>query len=391
MLNKTLSLAICLGLCMWTSSPVWAQKKSSSTKETISSPVKVKVIKKQKKNYIMSNQTLIELSEGLYAQIKTTKGDITLKLEYEKTPLTVANFVGLAEGTLPNDAFPQGHAYYDGLLFHRVISNFMIQGGDPQGSGIGGPGYSFPDEFHPELRHNSKGILSMANSGPATNGSQFFITHVPTPWLDDKHTVFGSVVDGQNVVDTIEQGDAMIHISIVRIGKKATDFNASHVFTSEKDLMEAKQKALMEEKKRKEEEELKELLKDAQKSDVGYYYEVKEMGTGEMPRSGQMLMCNYTLYLANGKKIDSSHDRKQPFVFTVGIGQVIKGWDKALLDFPVGTSVRVIIPPDLGYGSAGAGGGVIPPNAWLIFDIDVLGVQDPATGPESRGTDRGRN
>lgn len=172
-----------------------------------------------------------KLPEGLYAKINSNKGSILIKLEYEKTPLTVANFVGLSEGKIANNAKAAGVPYYDGLKFHRVIADFMIQGGDPQGTGAGGPGYSFKDEFHPSLKHDRAGTLSMANSGPNTNGSQFFITHKDTPWLDNKHSVFGYVVEGQSTVDLIQVGDLINNIEIIRKGKAAKAFDAAKVFS----------------------------------------------------------------------------------------------------------------------------------------------------------------
>ncbi|MCC6578569.1 MAG: peptidylprolyl isomerase [Flavobacteriales bacterium] len=171
-------------------------------------------------------------SEGVFAKISTNKGVITIRLEHEKAPVTVANFVGLAEGTVKNTARAQGQPYYDGLTFHRVIADFMIQGGDPTGTGAGGPGYAFQDEIDPTLKHDRAGILSMANAGPATNGSQFFITHKETPWLDGRHAVFGRVTAGQDVVNAIAQGDRIDSIRIERVGEKAQAFNATEVLAA---------------------------------------------------------------------------------------------------------------------------------------------------------------
>ncbi len=166
------------------------------------------------------------LTPGLYATMSTSKGDIVIELYYKKVPLTVTNFVGLAEGKIKSIR-PEGQPYYDGLIFHRVIADFMIQGGCPNGNGRGNPGYKFQDEFDPTLRHSGPGILSMANSGPGTNGSQFFITHKATPWLDDRHAVFGKVVNGQDVVDAIAKGDSLDKIVIKRVGADAEKFIAN--------------------------------------------------------------------------------------------------------------------------------------------------------------------
>lgn len=164
------------------------------------------------------------LPDGLYADMKTSKGDVIIELFYKKVPMTVTNFAGLAEGSIKSSSKEEGKPFYDGLSFHRVIPDFMVQGGDPIGNGTGGPGYRFPDEFDKTLKHDSPGVLSMANAGPNTNGSQFFITHVPTPWLDGKHSVLGKVVKGQDVINKIQQGDKIVSVKILRIGKDAENF-----------------------------------------------------------------------------------------------------------------------------------------------------------------------
>lgn len=175
--------------------------------------------------FFLSIYSYAELNNGLYAKLHTNKGDIVLKLEFTKTPLTVINFAGLSEGKKHSNIHA-GKPFYDGLKFHRVIDNFMIQGGDPKGNGTGGPGYKFADEIT-NLKHDRGGILSMANSGPNSNGSQFFITHVATPWLDGKHTVFGHVVKGMKVVNLIKKGDFIRKVEIIRIGKKAQEFQTN--------------------------------------------------------------------------------------------------------------------------------------------------------------------
>ena len=192
--------------------------------------------------------------EGIFATIATNKGNIVVQLEYKKTPVTVANFISLAEGknTFVTDAKLKGKPFYDGLKFHRVIADFMIQGGDPSGTGSGGPGYSFKDEIT-DLKHNKGGILSMANSGPATNGSQFFITHKETPWLDGKHTIFGHVTTGMDVVNKIAQNDVILKVTISRKGTAAKAFDAPKVFSNyflNKDA-DAKKKLNLKQKRKK--------------------------------------------------------------------------------------------------------------------------------------------
>lgn len=313
------------------------------------------------------------MENGIYAKISTPKGAITIKLEHEKTPMTVANFVGLAEGTLENTAKGQGEAYYDGLTFHRVIADFMIQGGDPTGTGAGGPGYKFEDEIHPELTHSRPGTLSMANAGPGTNGSQFFITHGATTWLDGKHTVFGYVTEGQDVVDAVAQGDSMDTVEIVRVGAEAEVWNASEIFTTARSKAEEAAKAAAEAAAAAEADALKAYTEGAQKTESGLMYLIEEEGNGPKPTQGQGVKVHYELKLVNGTVVDSSFQRGQPIAINIGVGQVIPGWDEGIMLLNEGAKATLVVPSDLGYGAAGAGG-VIPPNATLIFKVELVKV-----------------
>jgi FKBP-type peptidyl-prolyl cis-trans isomerase len=310
------------------------------------------------------------MTNGLYAKFNTTKGDIIVNLEFEKTPGTVGNFVALAEGNLENKVRPQGKPYYDGLKFHRVIADFMIQGGCPQGTGTGNPGYSFNDEFHPELKHDKPGILSMANSGPATNGSQFFITHVETPWLDNKHTVFGNVIEGQDIVDVIQQNDTLTSLEIVRVGENAQKFNAIEAFRTfegaraEREALEIK----------KQEDTLNDASEGFEKTESGLRYKIIQEGDGKKASKGDMVSVHYKGQLLDGTVFDSSYKRKEPIDFKIGVGQVISGWDEGIQLLKVGDKARLVIPSNLAYGSQGAGG-VIPPNAPLLFDVELVNVK----------------
>ena len=312
---------------------------------------------------------LNNLKDGMYAVIETDKGDILIELEYKLCPMTVCNFAGLAEGTL-NMEHP-GVPFYNGLKFHRVIKDFMIQGGCPKGDGTGGPGYRFPDEFHPELKHNGPGVLSMANAGPGTNGSQFFITHVATPWLDGKHTVFGHVIDGQAVVDKIAQNDKIKSIKILRIGKDANDFEVSgNHFAELCDQVTERHNAQLAEARKKIEAELENRYPNAIKTESGLRYVITKNGTGTVsPKFGDAVTVHYQGSLLNGKIFDSSLIRHEPATFR--IGQVIDGWNEALQTMKKGEKRTLIIPPELGYGEYGYPG-VIPPDSFLIFDVELL-------------------
>lgn len=310
------------------------------------------------------------MENGIYAKFNTPKGAILVKLTHDKTPGTVGNFVALAEGNLENKSRPQGKPYYDGLKFHRVIPDFMVQGGCPQGTGTGGPGYQFDDEFHPELKHNRPGVLSMANSGPGSNGSQFFITHIPTDWLDNKHTVFGHVVEGQDVVDAIAQGDEIQSIEIVREGEEAKAWNAVEAFRTFEGSR-AKREAKVKEDA---EAQMEKLAAGFDKTESGLRYKMIQKGNGKKAENGKTVSVHYTGQLEDGKVFDSSYPRKKPIEFPLGRGNVIEGWDEGIALLQVGDKARFVIPSHLGYGSRGAGG-AIPPNATLIFDVELMDVK----------------
>lgn len=309
------------------------------------------------------------MNEGLYAKFNTSKGAILVNLEYQKTPGTVGNFVALAKGNLENSIKKQGDPYYNGLKFHRVIPDFMIQGGCPLGTGTGNPGYKFDDEFHPDLKHDKPGILSMANAGPGTNGSQFFITHNETPWLDGKHTVFGFVEEGQDVVNAIAQNDEIESVVIERIGEVAAAWNAVEAFRT----FEGSREERLREVREEQEKELDKIASGFEKTASGLRYQFIQRGAGAAAEKGKTVSVHYKGQLADGTVFDSSYKRNQPIDFALGVGQVIPGWDEGIQLLTVGDKARFVIPSDLGYGAQGAGG-VIPPNATLIFDVELVAV-----------------
>ena len=343
----------------------------------------------------VDKETYEGLKDGLYANFQTSKGNMIVKFEDKKAPVTVANFVGLAEGKIQNKAKAKGVPYYDGTIFHRVIKDFMIQGGDPKGTGMGDPGYKFDDEKN-DLQHTGKGILSMANSGPNTNGSQFFITEVATPWLDGRHTVFGEVVNGKDVIDSIanvEKGpqdkpktDVVLEkVSVFTKGDEYKNYDAAAIFNEGKGKIQENNKAAIakiEADKKKKAEEfaanqqklVDDLKAEMQSTPSGLYYKITKATNGAAPQRGDEVAVHYAGKLVDGSEFDSSFKRNQPIDIPIGVGQVIKGWDEGIMLLKEGETATLLIPSELGYGSAGAGG-VIPPNAWLIFDVELVKVK----------------
>jgi peptidylprolyl isomerase len=321
-----------------------------------------------------------QLGDGLFARITTNRGDIIVSLDFQRAPLTVCNFVALAEGRMD---IARGRRYYDGLTFHRVISrangdahDFMIQGGCPQGNGRGGPGYSFPDEIHPDLRHNRPGILSMANAGSGTNGSQFFITIVPTPHLDGLHTIFGHVVHGQNVVNTIRQGDRIQQITIIRNGSAANAFRADQEnFDRLRGVLDAENAGRVQAQRQANIARINTEFPNTTQTSSGIRYIVQQQGTGGRPARGSTVRVNYVGRLLDGTVFDDSSLRGRPLEFQAGTGRVIQGWDETILDMQVGEKRLVIIPPELAYGDRVVGNGLIPANSFLIFEMELVSIQ----------------
>lgn len=321
----------------------------------------------------MDKAFLDKQEDGIYAKFETNKGDIYAVLEFRKTPMTVANFVGLAEGQIANGSKAPGAPYYDGLKFHRVIPNFMIQGGCPLGTGTGGPGYKFADEFDSSLKHTGPGILSMANAGPGTNGSQFFITHVETPWLDGKHTVFGHVVEGQDVVNKIAGNDTLNKLLILRKGKEAEAFAAAKVFEFEKGNVGVKAAA-----KAKQEAEAMAVataaalkrFENAKTTASGLKYIIEKEGAGDSPKASSNVSVFYRGTFTNGIEFDGNMGR-QPISF--GLNQVIPGWTEGLQFMKPNGRAVFYIPYALAYGADGYPG-VIPPKSDLIFEVELLKV-----------------
>jgi peptidylprolyl isomerase len=313
------------------------------------------------------------LGDGLFARISTSRGDIVLSLEYQKTPLTVCNFVALAEGKM-NAA--GNKPFYDGLAFHRVVPDFMIQGGDPLGNGSGGPGYRFPDEFVSTLKHDGPGVLSMANAGPGTNGSQFFITHVATPWLDERHTVFGHVIQGQEVVNAIQQGDKIEKVVIIRNGQAANAFKADQAaFDILLKETIAAESTRLKAKRDTDIAQIETKYPGTSSTSSGIRYIVQKAGTGPKPEPGKTVKVSYKGMFLSGEVFDSTDIHGEPLGFQAGTGQVIRGWDETVLDMNLGEKRLVVIPPELAYGERGAGNGAIPGNSFLVFEMELVGIE----------------
>lgn len=330
------------------------------------------------------------LPDGLYADIETNKGHIIVELDYKKAPITVANFVTLAEGKneFITDENLKKKPFFDGLKFHRVIEDFMIQSGDPLGTGSGDTGYKFKDEFS-DLKFDKAGVLAMANNGPGTNSSQFFITHVETPWLDNKHTIFGHVVEkGQEVVNKVVQGDNIVVVTIIRNGEAAKKFDAVKVFHDYfADIAKEKSKYAGAQKEKV--DFYASIRPKATKTSTGLEYVITEKGSGKKPAAGTQVYIHYAGFLEDGTLFDSSIEEVnktfgkfdaaraeqhgyQPIPFQAGKKDgLIPGFIEGIEKLSFGDKAVLFIPSHLAYGATGAGG-VIPPNANIIFEVQLL-------------------
>ncbi len=345
---------------------------------------------------LLHAQKVEEIQDGIYARFITNKGIIVCQLEYDKTPMTVGNFVGLAEGNFKVGDKSFSKPFFDGLIFHRVIADFMIQGGDPQGTGMGDPGYKFYDEIDPTLKHIGPGILSMANSGPNTNGSQFFITHKATPWLDGKHTVFGHVISGQDVVNAIAQNDTMRKVEIIRVGREANKWNAQaafdQVYLAKKAQDELEQAELSKIAAMSQDDykvfmynEVKKNYPNAQQSATGLVYVILDNGKSNEVKEGKKVSLHYTGTLRRGgKKFDSSKDRNAPLEFEYKVQRMIPGFEEGITYIKEGGKILLFIPYYNAYGKQGRPGS-IPAYADLVFEIELLQVTDAAPHNEHDG------
>ena len=319
---------------------------------------------------LFSSLSFAAIDDGIYALIKTNKGDIIVELAYEKVPLTVINFIALSEGSKKSNKDP-GIPFYDGISFHRVIDDFMIQGGDPQGDGRGGPGYQFFDEFS-DLKHDQPGVLSMANSGPNTNGSQFFITHIPTPWLDGKHSVFGLVAEGMSVVNSIEQGDIIENISIQRIGDQANQFIANEAsFREQIEKVNANLKAKKELRQKEFENYVTTSYPGIKKNNLGYFTTINKSGKDKQPNNGQIVSIDISFRADNGEIL---REAGSPIEFVLGSGQIISFIDNNVKDMLIGEGRTIIASYEEVFGDNPSG--EIPQDSILIFELELLSVKD---------------
>jgi peptidyl-prolyl cis-trans isomerase A (cyclophilin A) len=313
------------------------------------------------------------LPDGLYARLTTSKGEIMVQLEYQKAPLTVGNFVGLAEGRL--DA-SKGKKYFDGLSFHRVVKDFVVQTGDPRGDGSGGPGYQFPNEIAADLTYDAEGVVGMANAGPNTNGSQFFITMTATPNLNGSYTIFGKVVTGMDVVKQIAQGDKLVKVEILRNGSDARSFAADQAaFNSRLTPLVAAIKKAADDKRAADVAAIKQRWPDLVPDADGIYQKTLKAGSGDGPTVGQTVSVSYKGMLVNGQVFDQSDLHGGPVDFQVGVGKIIPGWDKVVMKMKKGEKRMIVIPPELAYGSRGTPGGPIAPDSFLAFEVELVNLK----------------